>query len=213
MRTAPWLAFAGALLLVASCSSSNDASKGAGISALPPGSTAVADPNATTAPADGSATTAPVEGSTPPTSLPSDPAKAIQAFYNSGGGTLSDTEATCIAGSTGPSIVDSLNAALSGGDVNPDTGKMLLKAFASCEPQEYVTQTISSLVQQSGATQDQATCVLHAVDQLFVADDAVLTQAAGNGSTSEWPAAEHDKFSAAVKSCVPDDIAAKIVDA
>ncbi len=90
---------------------------------------------------------------------------------------------------------------------------MLLKAFASCEPQEYVTQTIASLVQQSGATEDQATCVVHAVDKLFAADDAVLTEAAGNGATAEWPVAEHDKFSNAVKSCVPDDIAAKIVDA
>jgi hypothetical protein len=214
MRTAPWLAFAGALLLVASCSSSDD--KGGSISSLPGETTVAADPSgssATTAPAGDSATTAPVDASTPPTSLPSDPAAAIKAFYSSGGGSLSDPEATCIAGSTGPGIVDELNAALSGGEVNPDTGKSLLKAFAACEPNDYVTQTIASLVQQSGATEDQATCVLHAVDQLFVSDEAVLTQAAGNGATSEWPAAEHDKFSNAVKTCVPDDLAAKIVDA
>ena len=166
MRTAPWLAFAGALLLVASCSSSNDVAKGGAISALPSDTSVVAglDPSATTAPADASATTGPAAEITP-SSLPSDPAAAIKAFYATGGGSLSDTEATCIATSTGPSIVDSLNAALSGGDVNPDTGKMLLKAFASCEPQEYVTQTIASLVQQAGATEDQATCVVHAVDQ------------------------------------------------
>jgi hypothetical protein len=216
MRTAPWLAFAGALLLVASCSSSSDVAKGEGINALPGVTTTApvsSDPSATTAPADSSATTAPVPESTPPTSLPTDPAAAIQAFYATGGGKLSDTEAACIVASTGPGIVDSLNAALSGGEVAPDAGKSLLKAFAACEPSEYVTQTIASLVQQSGASQDQATCVLHAVDQLFVADDAVLTQASSSGSTAEWPAAEHDKFSNAVKTCVPDDLAAKIVDA
>ena len=217
MRTAPLLAFAGALLLVASCSSSKDG----GASAVPSGvvtsadasattAAAAADPSATTTP-DPSATTTPADAT--PTSLPADPAKAIQTFYGLGGGTLTDSEATCVVTSTGPGIVDSLNQALAGGQLDQDTGKALLKAFASCEPKAYVDQTISSLAQQSGATQDQATCVLHAVDKLFVGDDAVLTQAAGNGAVAEWPAAEHDRFAAAVKTCVPDDLAAKIVDA
>ena len=121
--------------------------------------------------------------------------------------------ATCVVTSTGPDIVDPLNQALAGGQLDPATGKALLKAFASCEPKAYTDQTISSLAQQSGATQDQATCVLHAVDKLFVADDAVLTQAAGNGAIAEWPTPEHDRFAAAVKTCVPDDLATKIVDA
>jgi hypothetical protein len=221
MRIAPLLALAGALVLAVSCSSKDD---NGGASKVPAGvvtasgATAVANTSATTATGDTSATTAtgdstaPADAS-PPTSLPSDPAAAIKAFYSLGGGTMSDPEATCVAGSTGPNIVDSLNLALSGGVLDPPTGKLLLKAFASCEPQAYVDQTVSSLVAQSGATKDQATCVLHAVDKLFVADDAVLTQASDNGSIAEWPATEHDKFAAAVKTCVPDDLAAKIVDA
>jgi hypothetical protein len=218
MRTAPLLAFAGALLLVASCSSSKD---DGGASNVPAGVITSAD---ATSPSDTSATTAPAGSASSdpaatdatdatPTSLPSDPAAAIQAFYSLGGGNLTATEATCVVGSTGPGIVDPLNEALSGGVLDPATGKSLLKAFAACEPAAYVDQTTSSIVSQSGATQEQATCVLHAVDKLFVADDAVLTQAAGNGATAEWPTAEHDRFSAAVKTCVPDDLAAKIVDA
>jgi hypothetical protein len=218
MRTAPLLAFAGALLLVAACSSSKDDASG-GASNVPAGvitSTTAAgssDASATTAPGDAAASTAPGDTAAPPTSLPTDPVAAIQAFYGLGGGTLTTAEATCVVGSTGPGIVDPLNEALAGGVLDPATGKALLKAFASCEPAAYVDQTTSSIVSQSGATQDQATCVLHAVDKLFVADDAVLTQAAGTGATAEWPTPEHDRFAAAVKTCVPDDLAAKIVDA
>ncbi len=216
MRTAPLLAFAGALLLIASCSSSKDDNGGA--SKVPAGvvtsadGSSPSDSSATTAPAD-SASSDPAATDATPTSLPSDPAAAIQAFYSLGGGSLTGDEATCIVGSTGPGIVDPLNEALTGGVLDPATGKSLLKAFAGCEPAAYVDSTTSSIVSQSGATKDQATCVLHAVDKLFVADDAVLTQAAGNGATAEWPAPEHDRFSAAVKTCVPDDLAAKIVDA
>jgi hypothetical protein len=216
MRTAPLLALAGALFVVASCSSSDDNGGAAKVpsdvtaSVAAPASSAASDPSTTAVP-DASASTAATDAA--PTSLPADPAAAIKAFYGLGGGTLTDAEATCVVGSTGPGIVDPLNEALTSGQLDPATGKSLLKAFASCEPGTYVSQTISSLVQQSGATQDQATCVLHAVDKLFVADDAVLTQAAGNGAVSEWPAAEHDRFAAAVKTCVPDDLAAKIVDA
>ena len=225
MRIAPLFALAGALVLAVSCSSTKDDNGGA--SKVPAG---VVTSAAGAAPSDSSATaTTAVAGdttaststagtgaptdTTPPTSLPSDPAAAVKAFYGLGGGTMSDPEATCVAGSTGPGIVDSLNEALAGGVLDPATGKSLLKAFASCEPQAYVDQTTSSLQAQSGATKDQATCVLHAVDKLFVADDAVLTQASGNDAISEWPTPEHDKFSAAVKTCVPDDLAAKIVDA
>jgi hypothetical protein len=218
MRIAPLFALAGALLLAVSCSSKDD---NGGASKVPSGVVASTDASSATS-ADGSATTAasaPAGSSetnstdaAPATSLPSDPAAAIKAFYGLGGGTLSDPEATCVAGSTG-NIVDSLNQALSGGVLDPATGKSLLKAFASCEPAAYVSQTTESLAAQSGATKDQATCVLHAVDKLFVADDAVLTQAAGNGAISEWPAPQHDAFSAAVKTCVPDDLATKIVDA
>jgi hypothetical protein len=217
MRTAPLLAFAGALLLVASCSSSKDDTNG-GASNVPAGvitsaaGSSPSDSSATTTPAD-SASSDPSATDAAPTSLPSDPAAAIQAFYGLGGGQLTSQEATCVVGSTGPNIVDPLNEALAGGVLDPATGKSLLKAFAVCEPAAYVDQTTSSIVSQSGATQDQATCVLHAVDKLFVADDAVLTQAAGNGATAEWPTPEHDRFAAAVKTCVPDDLAAKIVDA
>jgi hypothetical protein len=216
MRTAPLLALAGAVFLIASCSSNDDnggASKvPAGVvtsSDAPASSSAASD--ATTAPADPASTSAATDAT--PTSLPSDPAAAIKAFYGMGGGELTDAEAACVVGSTGPDIVDPLNEALAGGQLDPATGKSLLKAFAACEPGAYVNQTVDSLVQQSGATKDQATCVLHAVNKLFVADDAVLTQAAGTGAVAEWPAAEHDRFSAAVKTCVPDDLAAKIVDA
>src|SRR4051812_39193911 len=219
MRTAPLVAVAGAaLLFLASCSSKDD---NGGASKVPAGvvtsasGTAGSDASATTAPADSSATTgsAATDAPAPPTSLPSAPAAAIQAFYGLGGGTLSTEEATCVVGSTGPEIVDPLNEALTAGVLDPATGKSLLKAFAACEPAAYVDQTTTSIVAQSGATKDQATCVLHAVDKLFVGDDAVLTQAAGNAATAEWPAGEHDRFSAAVKTCVPDDLAAKIVDA
>jgi hypothetical protein len=215
MRTAPLLAVAGALLLVASCSSSKDDGGASNVPAgviTSAGATSPSDSSATTA-ATASASSDPAATDAPPTSLPSDPAAAIQAFYSLGGGNLTATEATCVVGSTGPGIVDPLNEALAGGVLDPATGKSLLKAFAACEPAAYVDQTTSTIVSQSGATQEQATCVLHAVDKLFVADDAVLTQAAGNGATAEWPAAEHDRFSAAVKTCVPDDLAAKIVDA
>jgi hypothetical protein len=216
MRTAPLLAVAGALVLIASCSSSDDnggASKvpaGVVTSSDAPAST-TAGSDATTAPADPPSTSAATEAT--PTSLPSDPAAAIKAFYGLGGGQLSDAEATCVVGSTGPDIVDPLNKAIAGGQLDQATGKRLLKAFAACEPQTYVDQTTASIMQQSGATKDQATCVLHAVNKLFVTDDAVLTQATGNAATAEWPAAEHDRFSAAVKTCVPDDLATKIVDA
>jgi hypothetical protein len=231
MRTAPLVAVAGAaLLFLASCSSKDDnggASKvPAGVVTSPAGP-ASSDDSTTPASADSSAATgssavtdssaasgsAPTDTPVTPTSLPRDPAAAIQAVYGLGGGTLSGQEATCVVGSTGPGIVDPLNEALSAGVLDPATGKSLLKAFAACEPAAYVDQTTSSIVAQSGATKDQAACVLHAVDKLFVADDAVLTQAAGNAATAEWPAGEHDRFSAAVKTCVPDDLAAKIVDA
>ena len=119
-----------------------------------------------------------------------------------------------MAGSTGPGIVDSLNEALAGGGARPGhrqvapEGVRLVRAAGLRRPDRR-----RRWWPQSGATQDQATCVLHAVDKLFVADDAVLTQASGNGAIAEWPTAEHDKFAAAVKTCVPDDLAAKIVDA
>ena len=211
MRIAPLLAFAGAPLLVVSCSSSSkDDDADGGATSAPTGATTSAD--ASTATADGSATTT-ATGDPTPTSLPADPADAIKAFYGLGGGSLSDSEATCVVGSTGPDIVAPLNEALSGGEIDAATGKALLKAFAACEPAAYVDQTASSIETQSGATKEQAMCVLKAVDKLFVSDDAVLSQAASNTATAEWPAAEHDRFSAAVKTCVPDDLAAKIVDA
>jgi len=211
MRIAPLLAFAGALLLVVSCSSSSkDDDADGGATSAPTGATTSAD--ASTATADGSATTT-ATGDPTPTSLPADPAAAIKAFYGLGGGSLSDSEATCVVGSTGPDIVAPLNAALAGGEIDAATGKALLKAFAACEPAAYVDQTASSIESQSGATKDQAMCVLKAVDKLFVSDDAVLSQAASSTATAEWPTAEHDRFSAAVKTCVPDDLAAKIVDA
>src|SRR5690242_2622395 len=149
MRIAPLFALAGALLLAVSCSSKDD---NGGASKVPSGVVASTDASSATS-ADGSATTAasaPAGSETnptdaaPATSLPSDPAAAIKAFYGLGGGTLSDPEATCVAGSTG-NIVDSLNQALSGGVLDPATGKSLLKAFASCEPAAYVSQTTESL--------------------------------------------------------------------
>jgi hypothetical protein len=84
---------------------------------------------------------------------------------------------------------------------------------AACQPASYMTQTAAAIVQESGATQDQATCVLTAVDKLFATDDAVLSQAASQTSAESWPAAEHQKFHDAVRSCVPEDLTEKIVDA
>src|SRR4051794_33646779 len=216
MRTAVLVSVASAVLLVAGCSSSKGASSGPTIPLTP--ITTVAG-SATTVP--GSATAAP-GGSAPsdtsatdsvPSTLPSDPAKAIQTFYQAGGGTLSDPEATCVAQSTGPGIVAALQATLEGGDLSDDAGKSLLKAFAACEPASYVSQTKAAIAQESGATQDQAACVLTAVDKLFSTDDAVLSQAASQTATESWPAAEHQKFHDAVRSCVPEELAEKIADA
>ncbi len=205
MRRALLLTAAGAFVILAGCSSSSKDSSSSGATTIP------LTPITTVAGADASATS--VDPEAPPASLPSDPAQAIQTFYEAAGGTLSDSEATCVAQSTGPGIVASLQAALEGGDIGDDAGKSLLKGFAVCEPAAYVTQTTASIVQQSGATQEQAACVLTAVDKLFATDDAVLSQAASPTATKDWPAAEHQKFSDAVKSCVPDELAEKIVDA
>jgi hypothetical protein len=207
MRIAVLLAAAGTLLLAGACSSSSKGATTGPTISLTPDTTVAGAPS--TAPGDTSA----ASSAAPPASLPSDPAKAIQTFYAAGGGTLTDAESTCVAQSTGPSIVAQLQATLEGADLNEDAGKALLKAFAACEPASYVSQTTTAIVQESGATQAQAACVLSAVDKLFATDDAVLTQATEQGSAEAWPAAEHQKFHDAVRSCVPEDLAEKIVDA
>jgi hypothetical protein len=211
MRIAVLLAAAGTLLLAAGCSSSSKGPSTGPTISLTPNTTAAGA--SSTTPGGTGATGAASSSPAPPASLPSDPAKAIQTFYATGGGTLTDAEATCVAQSTGPNIVSSLQATLEGGDLGEDAGKALLKAFAACQPASYVSQTTAAIVQESGATQDQATCVLSAVDKLFATDDAVLTQATEQGSAEDWPAAEHQKFHDAVRSCVPEDLTEKIVNA
>jgi hypothetical protein len=178
---------------------------------LTPNTTAAV--SATSVPADTSASSAASTPEAPPSSLPDDPAKAIQTFYAAGGGNLTDAEATCVAQSTGPSIVAALQTTLEGGDLSDVAGKALLKAFAACQPAQYVSQTEAAIVQESGATQDQAKCVLSAVDKLFATDDAVLSQAVSQTAAEDWPSAEHQKFHDAVRSCVPEDLTEKIVDA
>jgi hypothetical protein len=211
MRIAVWLAAAGTLLLAAGCgSSSNGSSTGPTLSLTP--NTTVAGAASTAAGATSGTPGSSTPAASPP-SLPSDPAKAVQTFYAAGGGTLTDAEATCVAESTGPSIVGALQATIEGGDLSDDAGKALLKAFAACQPASYMTQTSAAIAQESGATQDQATCVLTAVDKLFATDDAVLSQAASQTSAENWPTAEHQKFHDAVRSCVPEDLTEKIVDA
>jgi hypothetical protein len=208
MRTALLLT-AGAVLLAAGCSSSKGTASGPTIPLTPITTVAGSPP---TAPGATDTGAGPASSDAPPSSLPSDPAKAVQAFYAAGGGTLSDAEASCVAQSTGPTIVAALQATVEGGELGPDAGKALLKGFAACEPAAYVSQTTAAIVQASGATQDQATCVLSAVDKLFASDDAVLAQAASQAATEDWPTAEHQKFHDAVRTCVPEDLAQKIAD-
>ena len=208
MRVSHRLAVAGALLFFGACDSTpKDAVSGG--SASTTASTPGPAGSATTTGSD-DATAVP---ETPPGTLPSEPAAAVKEFYSRAGAELTDSEAACIVASTGPDIVAPLTASLTGGTIDEVTSRALLKAFSTCEPAAYISQTTANLSEASGATQEQATCTLHAVDKLLASDEAVLTQAATNSSPKDWPAGELQRFTDAVKTCVPDDLATKIINA
>ena len=220
MRIAPLFALAGALVLAVSCSSKDD---NGGASKVPAGvvtssdAAGVADTSATTAAGAPSATTAPGASTaptdpTPPTSLPSDPAAAVKAFYGLGGGTMSDPEATCVASSTGPGIVDSLNEALSGGVLDPadrqvaPEGVRLVRAPGLRRPDRLVAGGRSRAPPR---TRPRACCTPWTSCSRPTTPCSPRRRA--TAAIAEWPMAEHDKFATAVKTCVPDDLAAKIV--
>jgi hypothetical protein len=206
MRTGRWLALAGVLLVAGACGSDNTVTS----------STTAAGGAVSSTPAGDSTTAAPADNTTEsetPSTLPADPTAAVKAFLTLAQQQVTDAEAKCIADSGGEPLMTGLNSALANGSLDEPTSRIVVKAFATCEPASYLTATTDTIVQQSGATKEQATCVVKAVDQLFVTDDAVVAQAAGDAATKDWPAPEHDKFTAAVATCVPADLAAKIVDA
>ena len=83
---------------------------------------------------------------------------------------------------------------------------------SSCAPKDYVSQLSSQLQSQAGTTGEQSACVVDALFTLITTDDDVLTQAASDKDTADWPQAQRDAFKNALLTCVPEDLAEKIIN-
>jgi hypothetical protein len=67
-------------------------------------------------------------------------------------------------------------------------------------------------MQNGGANQTQATCVITKANALFRSDQVLLELAAGDAGAQNWPAVERDKLRAAIATCVLPAIIDKILD-
>jgi hypothetical protein len=105
--------------------------------------------------------------------------------------------------------VDALDAA---SDADPGPGPILAmaQAAARCEPADYVASQSGLLTEQFGLTDEQATCVTRAVDQVALVDPAVA-----GALLDDWAAvpagSSRDSMIEAATTCVDRDLAVTIV--
>jgi hypothetical protein len=147
-------------------------------------------------------------------SVPTDPAEIAKAYFDGGSITLTDDEAGCVADKMGAPAIANMRDALAGeiSTLSEDASKALLYATSACEPVDYVAQLGANLQRQADTTDEQSTCVVKALDSLLVSDAEVLAQAASDKDTVDWPQPQQDAFKNALLTCVPEDVAQKIIE-
>ena len=158
-----------------------------------------------------------VPGSTAPagpaTSVPL--ALFIAQLYSSGFGVqVTPEEASCLAGQIGTTHLSELQAYVGGGAQPSDEAKQqTMAALVHCEPSTFVQQAVTNITQNTGATADQATCAVKAIDDLAEADKEILALATSGQATTQWPDAAKAKFISAVSpSCVTAEVAQKLLN-
>jgi hypothetical protein len=122
-------------------------------------------------------------------------------------------ESTCLASYLSPGVLASLaDAVETGSDVTQEARQALFSGLVGCEPASYVQAQVGLLVKNGGATEDQATCVVHATNDLLQADPALIALAASDQSTKDWPEDDKAKLRESMTpGCVPGEVADKII--
>jgi hypothetical protein len=192
------LAVPAALALAACGSSSGDAS---------PSTTA-----ATTA-AGASTTVATSAGPAGPTTTVPLETFMVQLYSLGFGVQVTPEEATCLAGQIGGDHRSELETYVRGGaEPSAAVKEKTMGALVHCEPSSFVQQAVTNITKSTGATAEQATCVVKAVDDLAEADPEILTLAASGQNAAAWPDSAQTKFVTAISpSCVTGDIAQKLL--
>jgi hypothetical protein len=136
----------------------------------------------------------------------------VSAYFESFDFDLSATEAACIAAAIPADNYPSIeNAVAYGTDVSDEARLSVFRAITDCAPQAYVDSQVEQIVSEAGATEDQATCVVHASLDVLRQHPELLTLAAGETPTAQWPEEAKSVLRTAIGTCVPSAMADTIV--
>jgi hypothetical protein len=189
------------------CSSSS----GAPTTAAPATTTSQSTTTTTaTAPAPATTTAPDVPSSATATTAP---ASGVGAYLEGSGYTFTGAEVDCLTDRVGPDANASLAAAVADGtEPNQAAGIALIQALAACEPQSYLDSQVEAVQSQSTVTDDEALCVVRAVNGLVVDEPTMASLAAAGTSTKDWPTGEKDKLRIVIVTCVTPAQAEVIIE-
>jgi hypothetical protein len=215
MRGRRLLLLAPLLLVGAACRSGGDTNTA---TSVPPTSDAptTAETETTSPTTTDPATTAPgsiAPASTAPGSTTEADAETVTAYFDDLGLSLTVEETACLTGSLDATTLASLaDAVANGAEAGETTRLAVLRGIAICEPVSYAETQIEAIVSLASTSEEDAACIVAANNALLRDDDAVLALAAGDLSPAEWPAAERDKLRATLVTCVPGDVADRLLE-